>query len=399
LFDFGFPTLAAGQTFSFKTFYGGAATETAAENAIGAVGAEVYSFGQPSTPDGPTLGTPNTFIFAFAGVGGEPQVPQVSLGAPTATVNEGAGEIVLPVNLNTEATEPVTVEATTSDGSATAPGDYGAVDTTVTIPAGQSSGSVTVPIVDDTDDESDETFTVQLSDPTGAVLGDPASTTVTITDNDEPTGENQPPVASNQSVTTPQDTAKAITLQATDPDGDTLTYEIVDEPDHGTLTGTGADRTYTPDAGYTGPDSFTFRANDGQVDSNTATVDITVTPVAEKVWARGFGKVVDKKGHHFHLFKFAFRARIQSDGDLVGRAVERTPHGWFVGRELTSLTVVDDTATAVYSGKFRGRTGYTLTITAVDAPRDRVTLVISKGGKVVSSVSGRVLKGGVKVSG
>ena len=46
------------------------ATETDALTAVNAVGAEVYSLGQPSTPDGPTLGTPNTFIFAFAGVGG-----------------------------------------------------------------------------------------------------------------------------------------------------------------------------------------------------------------------------------------------------------------------------------------------------------------------------------------
>ena len=45
------------------------------------------------------------------------------------------------------------------------------------------------------------------------------------------------------------------------------------------LTGTGANLTYTPALGYSGPDSFTFRANDGTVDSNLATVSVTVTPV------------------------------------------------------------------------------------------------------------------------
>ena len=88
---------------------------------------------------------------------------------------------------------------------------------------------------------------------------------------------NSPPVAINQAVTTNKNTAKAITLTASDPNNDPLTYSIVTQPSHGTITGgTGAGRTYTPNTGYVGPDSFTFKANDGTVDSNTATVSITV---------------------------------------------------------------------------------------------------------------------------
>ncbi len=49
-----------------------------------------------------------------------------------------------------------------------------------------------------------------------------------------------------------------------DDDDDPLTFEIVDEPDHGTITEQNGNRSHTPDAGYTGPDSFTFRANDGR---------------------------------------------------------------------------------------------------------------------------------------
>src|SRR5207249_4477827 len=45
------------------------------------------------------------------------------------------------------------------------------------------------------------------------------------------------------------------------------------------LSGTGSSRTYTPAANYNGPDSFTFKANDGTVDSNVATVSLTITPV------------------------------------------------------------------------------------------------------------------------
>src|SRR5207237_10369568 len=62
-------------------------------------------------------------------------------------------------------------------------------------------------------------------------------------------------------------------------EADSLTYGIVSGPAHGTLTGAGANRTYTPAAGYSGPDSFTFKANDGSLDSNSATVSITVTHV------------------------------------------------------------------------------------------------------------------------
>src|SRR5207253_725817 len=48
---------------------------------------------------------------------------------------------------------------------------------------------------------------------------------------------------------------------------------------HGTLSGTAPALTYTPAANYNGPDTFTFKANDGTLDSNAATVTITVTAV------------------------------------------------------------------------------------------------------------------------
>jgi uncharacterized repeat protein (TIGR01451 family) len=91
--------------------------------------------------------------------------------------------------------------------------------------------------------------------------------------------DNREPEAESQSLATDEDTAKAITLGASDLDGDSLTFQTVDEPTHGSLSGSGADRTYTPAANYHGPDSFTFKANDGAVDSNVATVSITVMPV------------------------------------------------------------------------------------------------------------------------
>jgi hypothetical protein len=90
---------------------------------------------------------------------------------------------------------------------------------------------------------------------------------------------NNAPVASGQSVSTDEDTMIQITLEATDVDGDPLTYTIVTQPANGTAVLTGNTVDYTPDGNYNGPDSFTFTANDGTTDSNTATVSIDVTPV------------------------------------------------------------------------------------------------------------------------
>ena len=90
---------------------------------------------------------------------------------------------------------------------------------------------------------------------------------------------NRAPVASDVSVTTPEDTAAAVTLDGTDPDGDALTYTVTSSPAHGTLSGTAPNLTYTPAGDYSGPDSFTYTVSDGTLTSAPATVSITVTPV------------------------------------------------------------------------------------------------------------------------
>ncbi|MFT5514801.1 MAG: hypothetical protein ACI80V_000920, partial [Rhodothermales bacterium] len=94
-----------------------------------------------------------------------------------------------------------------------------------------------------------------------------------------PAATNAAPVASDQIVTVAAGGSVGITLRASDENGDPLSYLIVSGPSNGTLSGGGALRTYSPAAGYFGTDSFTFNVNDGTVDSNTATVSITVTGV------------------------------------------------------------------------------------------------------------------------
>jgi hypothetical protein len=88
---------------------------------------------------------------------------------------------------------------------------------------------------------------------------------------------NAAPVASDQTVGAIAGIAKAITLTATD--GDPLTYRVVAGPAHGVLQGIAPNLSYAPDADFSGVDRFTFVANDGQSDSNLATVTIDVAPV------------------------------------------------------------------------------------------------------------------------
>lgn len=93
--------------------------------------------------------------------------------------------------------------------------------------------------------------------------------------------DNTKPVAKSQSLTTSEDTAISVKLNASDADADPLTLRIIADPAHGFLSGSGQDRVYTPKSGFSGTDSFTFVANDGLVDSNAATVSIAIEEVLE----------------------------------------------------------------------------------------------------------------------
>jgi Big-like domain-containing protein len=111
----------------------------------------------------------------------------------------------------------------------------------------------------------------------------PAGVTFTtesgVTPNVRYIGENHAPTAVDQSLSTLEDTSLAVTLTGSDADNNPLTSSLASGPTHGTLTGTPPNLIYTPAANYNGPDSFTFRVNDGTDESNLATVALTITPV------------------------------------------------------------------------------------------------------------------------
>ena len=80
------------------------------------------------------------------------------------------------VTLNPAASDTVTVDYATSDGTATAGEDYTATSGTLTFAAGDTTKTVSVPIIDDTVDDGGETFTLTLSNASGAGLGDAEAT-------------------------------------------------------------------------------------------------------------------------------------------------------------------------------------------------------------------------------
>jgi VCBS repeat-containing protein len=126
----------------------------------------------------------------------------------------------------------------------------------------------------DKDYNGPDSFTYQADDGKGGVT--PATVNITV----DPV--NDAPVAADDTATTNEDTpiTIAVLTNDTDVDGDALTPSVVTGPAHGTLTANpDGTFTYTPDANYHGADSFTYKANDGTVDSNTATVNITVNSV------------------------------------------------------------------------------------------------------------------------
>ncbi|MCE8426536.1 MAG: cadherin-like domain-containing protein, partial [Candidatus Methanoperedens sp.] len=138
---------------------------------------------------------------------------------------------------------------------------------------------------------------------------------------------NKAPVADDQAVTIPAGTPGAVTLTAIDPDGNSLTFAAVSNPTNGKLSGTAPSLTYTPNTGYSGADSFTYKANDGKLDSNVAKVSITVTsestnppPVPTEKATVKFVVTDDKKGNPIKNAKVSL-GKITIKTDKTGMAI------------------------------------------------------------------------------
>ena len=115
-----------------------------------------------------------------ATVEGEARVPELSVADASATEGD---TVTFTVSLSEPSGQQVTVDYATSDGTAASGTDFTAASGTLTFAAGDSSKAVSVATADDTVDEENETFTLTLSNASGASLGD-ATATGTIADNE-----------------------------------------------------------------------------------------------------------------------------------------------------------------------------------------------------------------------
>ncbi|WOC39419.1 Ig-like domain-containing protein [Polaribacter sp. HL-MS24] len=178
---------------------------------------------------------------------------------------------------------------------------------------------------------------------------DSESATITIT----VTAVNDAPIVSDESASTKEDTAVEITLSGTDTDGDELTFSVTD-PSNGTVELNGAVVTYIPAANFNGTDSFTYTANDGTLDSEPATVTITVTAVNDSpvvssaVASTNEDTAVDitLSGTDADEDELTFSVTDPSDGtvELNGAVVAYTPAANFNGTDSFTYTANDGTA-------------------------------------------------------
>ncbi len=214
-------------------------------------------------------------------------------GASVDEGNSGTTDATFVVSLSAPATETVRVDFATADLSATAPVDYLPASGTVTWTAGETSKTITVQVVGDTEPESDETFEVLLTNAVNATIVDPDATG-TIADGGDIIGtpDYQMLISPRLQVVPPGGTVRytirviglfgfdePVTLSTPDlPTGFTATFSVnpIDPPGLSILT-----ITADPDA-ILGEDGFTIRGIGGgithEVQANT-TLDFGLVPI------------------------------------------------------------------------------------------------------------------------
>jgi len=203
--------------------------------------------------------------------------------------------------------------------------------------------------------EGTDTFTFKLND--GKLDSSPATVTINVC-------PNLLPAAESRSVTTPEDTSIKIGLKGSDPDLDPLSYIIVSETSDGSLNGTAPNLSYTPNSNFNGSDSFSFKVNDGIVDSIPATVSITVSSVNDPPVAKDDAAVtaedtpavkidvlandtdIDNEGRHLYLDTFSVSNVTQGkNGSVVindDNTLRYSPNANFYGSDEFIYTVRDN---------------------------------------------------------
>jgi len=167
-------------------------------------------------------------------------------------------------------------------------------------------------------------------------------------------GVNSAPIANAQSTTVTENSVdNVITLTATDADNDTLSFTVTD-PSNGSLSGQAPNLTYTPEADFFGTDSFEYTVSDG-IDSDTATVSITVTEIVDEnsapiaspqditVLENSADNSIVLIAEDADFDDLSFTTTDPSSGTLSGQApnLTYTPEADFFGTDSFEYTVSD----------------------------------------------------------
>ncbi|MGD9417531.1 MAG: Ig-like domain-containing protein [Verrucomicrobiota bacterium JB025] len=148
---------------------------------------------------------------------------------------------------------------------------------------------------------------------------------------------NDAPVAAGLTIETMEDTDVPVVLSATDAEGDSMTYVVVSQPEHGTLSGVAPDLSFRPDADFSGTDTFSYSANDGYDVSEPATVTITVVPVNDPPVAAGSVVETDEDCP----VRVVLNAG-DADGDVLVYSVVGLPVNGSLSGSPTDLTYTPD---------------------------------------------------------
>jgi hypothetical protein len=134
-----------------------------------------------ATGTGYTVGTTT----AVTGTITNDDLPSINLSPSSQTVVEGLTSpqnLSYTVSLSGSSPQTITVQYSTANGTALAGSDYTATSGTLTFTPGVTSQTISIPILNDSVNEANETFTLKLTSPTNAILGGTATVTTTITD-------------------------------------------------------------------------------------------------------------------------------------------------------------------------------------------------------------------------
>ena len=135
--------------------------------------------------------------------------------------------------------------------------------------------------------------------------------------------ENNAPVLQDSTFSMKEDGSLPIKLAASDPEGDELTFIILENPTMGSLTGIGPKYEYTPNANFNGTDQFTIKANDGMLDSNTATIRMMVSSEND---APSFVKLINTMSSGLRETPFRMKVEVEDvDNDELSLNVVKDP--------------------------------------------------------------------------